>query len=104
MNTWLRRPPHGFSGALLAVLTLLAVSGGTPVVAAQPNAAAAASAEPAVGNADRGRELFVRNGCFACHGYDGQGGSYTGPRLAPNPLPWQAIAVFIRNPRNLEAP
>jgi ubiquinol-cytochrome c reductase cytochrome c subunit len=66
--------------------------------------AIAASVEAPIGNAERGRELFVRNGCFACHGYDGQGGSYTGPQIAPNPLPWQAIAVFIRNPRGLNPP
>lgn len=82
----------------------LAIMLGSPATFAAQAKPAAAPAEEAVGNAARGRELFVSNGCFACHGYDGQGGSYTGPRLAPNPLPWQAIAVFIRNPRNLEAP
>lgn len=67
-------------------------------------AASAAGAEEQVGNAQRGRELFVSNGCFACHGYNGQGGSYTGPKIAPDPLPWQAIAAFIRFPRGLIAP
>jgi mono/diheme cytochrome c family protein len=65
--------------------------------------AATAAAEAAVGNAVKGRELFVTNGCFACHGYAGQGGN-AGARLAPDPLPWQAIAVFIRNPRNYNPP
>jgi ubiquinol-cytochrome c reductase cytochrome c subunit len=87
----------------IRVLALLTLLGSHATWAAQPKSATA-PAEEAVGNAARGRELFVSNGCFACHGYDGQGGSYTGPRLAPNPLPWQAIAVFIRNPRGLEPP
>jgi mono/diheme cytochrome c family protein len=63
----------------------------------------AASAE-AGGNARRGRELFVKNGCYECHGYEGQGGSYTGPKIAPDPLPWEAIAAFIRNPPGLNSP
>ena len=80
---------------LMASVALLAL------VQAPP---AAQAASDAVGDAARGRELFVTNGCFACHGYDGQGGSYTGPQIAPNPLPWQAIAAFIRNPRGLVPP
>ena len=66
--------------------------------------AAAGPADSAVGDAAKGKELFIENGCFACHGYWGQGGSYTGPRLAPNPIAWQAIAAFIRNPRGLNPP
>jgi mono/diheme cytochrome c family protein len=63
-----------------------------------------ADAEEQVGNAQRGKQLFVSNGCFACHGYNGQGGSYTGPKIAPDPLPWQAIAAFIRFPRGVTPP
>lgn len=66
--------------------------------------ASAAAASTPVGNADRGKALFVKNGCYACHGYEGQGSIYTGPRIAPNPPPWQAIAAFIRNPPGLKRP
>jgi len=71
------------------------------------SAAAPADITAPVATADevqRGKELYVRKGCSACHGYDGQGGSYTGPRIAPDPMPWQAIAAFIRNPPGLEPP
>jgi ubiquinol-cytochrome c reductase cytochrome c subunit len=98
-----RQAHHLWQQASLSLLALLAVFGSPAAFAAQGKPAAT-PAEESVGNAARGRELFISNGCFACHGYDGQGGSYTGPRLAPNPLPWQAIAVFIRNPRGLEPP
>ena len=37
-------------------------------------------------DAENGKRLFVRNGCYQCHGYAGQGGS-AGARLAPKPLP-----------------
>lgn len=44
---------------------------------------------------DAGQEAYVRFGCYTCHGYEGQGAN-TGPRLAPNPLPYEALANFVR--------
>jgi ubiquinol-cytochrome c reductase cytochrome c subunit len=82
---------------------LAAVILGALAVAGIALAAAPSSASPA-GNAARGKALFVKNGCYACHGYDGQGSIYTGLRIAPNPLPWQAIAAFIRNPPGMKRP
>ena len=55
-------------------------------------AACAASAA----DAGRGKEIYVKVGCYACHGYDGQGG-VTGPKLAPDPMPPDALASYIRN-------
>jgi mono/diheme cytochrome c family protein len=66
--------------------------------AAQPSASSTA------GDAARGKALFVQNGCYACHGYDGQGSIYTGLRIAPDPPPWQVIAAFIRNPPGMKRP
>jgi mono/diheme cytochrome c family protein len=54
--------------------------------------ASAASAADAV----RGKELYIKTGCYACHGYDAQGAS-TGPKLAPDPMPAEALATYIRN-------
>jgi mono/diheme cytochrome c family protein len=48
------------------------------------------------GNAENGKRLFLRNGCYECHGTIGQGG--TGPRLAPRPLAAAAFAAYIRKP------
>jgi len=48
------------------------------------------------GDAERGKVLFQKDGCYECHGLVGQGG--VGPRLAPNPLPAEAIASYIHNP------
>ena len=55
-------------------------------------AGSAASAADAV----KGKELYVKVGCYACHGYDAQGAS-TGPKLAPDPMPPDALASYIRN-------
>lgn len=50
-------------------------------------------------NADAGRQLFVRKGCFQCHGREGQGAPITGPRLGPNPLALAAFVRAVRTPR-----
>ncbi len=44
----------------------------------------------------KGRELYIKNGCWQCHGFVGQGG-ITGPKLAPEPKPFDFINVFIRH-------
>ena len=56
---------------------------------------AAAPAFAADANADRGREAYVRSGCWSCHGYEGQGGS-TGPKIGPNPMPYPAFSAYVR--------
>ncbi len=47
-------------------------------------------------SAEKGKETFVKNGCWQCHGFVGQGG-VTGPKLAPDPKPFEFINVFIRH-------
>jgi ubiquinol-cytochrome c reductase cytochrome c subunit len=58
----------------------------------------AAQSVPA-GNAEAGRQLLVRKGCFQCHGREGQGAPTTGPRLGPNPLALAAFVRAVRSPR-----
>ena len=48
-------------------------------------------------SAENGKRLFVRDGCYECHGYAGQGG-IAGARLAPPVLNAQAITRYIRRP------
>ncbi len=48
------------------------------------------------GNPENGRRLFLKNGCYECHGTVGQGG--TGPRLAPRPLAAAALTAYVRKP------
>lgn len=52
------------------------------------------SAAAAAGQAERGRTVFNAVGCYACHGYAGQGG--VGPRLAPPTWPDEASEQFVR--------
>lgn len=60
-------------------------------------AQASTTATPA-GNADNGKQLFTRAGCYECHDRQGQGGGGTGPRLAPNPIPFTAFLHQCRQP------
>jgi mono/diheme cytochrome c family protein len=50
------------------------------------------------GNAGKGQRLFVNTGCYACHGYAGQGALATGPRIARTELPLEAFTMVLRNP------
>jgi ubiquinol-cytochrome c reductase cytochrome c subunit len=61
-----------------------------------------ASKQPAAGNADNGKKLFKADGCYQCHGYEGQGGA--GARLAPNPIPLAAIIKYVRAPKGQMPP
>ncbi len=45
-----------------------------------------------------GQELYLKVGCYQCHGRAGQGG-LAGPALASTPLPYPAFAELTRNPR-----
>jgi mono/diheme cytochrome c family protein len=47
-------------------------------------------------DAARGKDVYVKVGCYGCHGYDAQG-AMTGPKLAPEPMPAEALATYIRN-------
>jgi mono/diheme cytochrome c family protein len=55
-----------------------------------------ASAQQA-GNADEGKKLFTRDGCWECHGYAGQG-SRDGARIAATVLTEQAFIRYVRKP------
>jgi ubiquinol-cytochrome c reductase cytochrome c subunit len=87
-------------GVILAVVAGLATLGlglGLGRALAQP----AQPAKPALtGAAEHGRKLFTADGCYQCHGFQGQGGGVAGPKLAPNPLPIDAFASQLRNPRD----
>jgi ubiquinol-cytochrome c reductase cytochrome c subunit len=62
-------------------LLLIAALWSAPALAADPVA--------------EGKQIFIRVGCYQCHGYAGQGGA-AGGKLAPEPLPYDALATFVR--------
>ena len=50
-------------------------------------------------SAERGKIAFLKHGCWQCHGFEGQGSIATsnGAVLAPDPLPFEAFASFVRS-------
>lgn len=50
----------------------------------------------AQGNAENGHKIFLKDGCYSCHGYDGHGGA--GVKLAPRPIPTVAFIAYVRHP------
>src|SRR5258706_9369829 len=58
---------------------------------------------PLSGNAQdaaAGQKAFMKYQCYTCHGTAGQGGERgAGPKLAPNPFPWEGFRFQVRTPR-----
>ena len=63
---------------------------------AMPAAAMAQSAAPA-GNAEKGKQLFMKQNCYYCHGTAGQGGR-DGARIAQTSLNLQGVIRYVRKP------
>jgi ubiquinol-cytochrome c reductase cytochrome c subunit len=45
---------------------------------------------------EKGKQLYVKHGCWQCHGFVGQGG-IAGPALVPEVMPLEAMVNFVRN-------
>ena len=54
-------------------------------------------AQSSSGDAANGKKLFLRDGCYECHGYAGQGGA-AGARIAAIGLPAQGLIRYVRAP------
>lgn len=59
--------------------------------------AAATAQAPPKGDAARGQQLFVKTGCYQCHGYEAQGAS-TGPKLGPEAVTFSRFVSYVRKP------
>jgi len=46
-------------------------------------------------SAERGKQAYIKYGCWQCHGTLGQGG-IAGAKLAPDPMPAEAFTAFVR--------
>jgi mono/diheme cytochrome c family protein len=66
-------------------IALLLLAGSGAMIAQAPS-----------GNTANGKQIFIKEGCFRCHGTDGQGGA--GRRLTPNPLATAAFIQYVRKP------
>lgn len=83
-----RRNPPLVGALVLSAAALLAAGGSMAGPSAQED-----------DEADRARQEYVKMSCYACHGYQGHGGA--GPRIAPDPIPYQAFSRVVRRPPNV---
>jgi mono/diheme cytochrome c family protein len=74
------------------VLTILLAG----LLAAQVAQVSVAQVPDLRGNPARGKQVFLKDGCYSCHGYDGHGG--VAPKLAPRPIPAAAFTAIVRHP------
>jgi mono/diheme cytochrome c family protein len=86
------------AGRILMVAVSAVMIFGTTRVRARTAAQASKPAAEPTANAQNGRKLFVKYGCYECHGYEAQGSIATGPRLGPDPLPLDAFKAYVRKP------
>lgn len=68
-------------------------------VGPSPTAETVAAGTP-TGNAENGKRLYTATGCYACHGYVGQGGS-AGPKVGPHPISFPAFLAALRHPNEM---
>ena len=54
------------------------------------------------GNVANGKQLYLAQACFTCHGRSGQGGAFNGPApsLAKTEMPFDGFAAQMRDPAN----
>jgi mono/diheme cytochrome c family protein len=52
-------------------------------------------ADALAASAEKGKSFYMQYGCFQCHGTVGQGGN-AGPKIAPDPMPYEALVNFVR--------
>lgn len=76
---------------IVVVVVAVALQSASLLVAAQ---------EGSTASVERGRQLYMQHTCFSCHGTVGQGGERNaGPKLTPNPFPYEAFVMQMRQPR-----
>ena len=87
-----------FSALLLFVLAAVLFS--FPAARAQQSSDA-----PPSGNAQNGKKLFMSDGCYECHGRQGQGAAQTGAaRIGPPMLSFDGFQSYVRKPINQMPP
>jgi len=86
----------GFTPAAILVVFLLAVPASRTQNAAQQGEKS--EAVPA-GNAETGKKVFAKDGCYECHGREGQGAAQaSGPRIGPSQRFIRPFIKYVRQP------
>jgi mono/diheme cytochrome c family protein len=85
-----------FALPVIGVIFLLAAAG-LPAQNAAPPAEKGEAAHAA--NAESGKKIFTKDGCYECHGHEGQGAvPAAGPRIGPPRLSLEAFTKYVHEP------
>ena len=50
-------------------------------------------------NVEAGKKVFTKDGCYECHGHEGQGAAQgAGPRIGPPLMSQEALINYVRQP------
>jgi mono/diheme cytochrome c family protein len=83
---------------VLGICTLLVSS---PLSRAQQSP----TVTPTAGNVQNGKKNFTADGCYECHGLQGQGATQTGgARIGPPILSLESFMSYVRHPANQMPP
>lgn len=89
--------------AFLLAVTVLVFA--RPAAPAQQSSPTPRMDNASSGNAQNGKKIFVSDGCYECHGREGQGSTQTGAtRIGPPLLPLDAFVSYVRQPTNRMPP
>lgn len=72
----------------------------SPAARAQKAAPQSEKSEAALaGNVETGKKIFMKDGCYECHGREGQGAAQgAGPRIGPPQLSFEAFTKYVHQP------
>ncbi len=79
-------------------MTRVAVTGMVVALIGVGGQGAGAQRNEPKGNVENGRKVYMKTGCYQCHGREAQGG-VAGSRLGPEPWAWEQFSKYIRAPR-----
>jgi len=89
----------------LHFLASLAVAVALLLVSSASRAQQSPTGTPPAGNVQNGKKYFTSNGCYECHGLQGQGATQTSaPRIGPPILPLESFMSYVRHPANQMPP
>jgi mono/diheme cytochrome c family protein len=92
--------PKGDPVKLLLSFAIAMLLFGTASVRAQTSSPQKEKKDTALsGNVEAGRKIFTKDGCYECHGHEGQGAAQgAGPRIGPPLLSQEGFMKYVRQP------
>lgn len=92
---------HGRCGVTMraVILTALPLMLCAPAARAQAVSQNEQSPTSPGGNAETGKKIFTKDGCYECHGREGQGAAQaSGPRIGPSQRFIRPFIKYVRQP------